>query len=138
MPKPTVAEFRAVRLCTAAFQGTADNVIQGAIDEAYTDYGIKYPRACVYAAAHLLARDDDDIAQMDGDPAAAVDLGTGAGVATDSMDGDRRTVLRQGVGTFPGVSEGTQYDVAWQTTIFGRRYLDISRRRKARNPILVV
>ena len=138
MPKPTVAEFRQVRLCEAVFADTDDSIIESALSEAYEDLGIKPKRHCIFAAGHLLAKDDDDIASMNGDATRAVDQGTAGGVVSDSMVAGKRVTLRTGVGQFPGTQEGYQSDVDWHATVFGRRYLALVRRRAYRNPILVV
>lgn len=139
MPRPTVSEFRAVRLCTDVFAGTDDAIISDAIDEAWDEYRFRAsPRSCAYAAAHLIAHDDDDLMQMDGVAANAVDHGTGGGIVRDEMDGDRRVIQGQGAGVLPGVVDGSQWDVHWYTTVFGRRAIEIERRRSAIVPMVVV
>ena len=138
MPKPTFIEFRQNRLCAQVFANTSTLTIEDAINEAYNDYGIRGTRRCIYAAAHLLAIDDDDILQMEGVAARGVDLGTGAMLAKDTMDGGRRTIGQTGAGVEPGVAGGLQDDVFWAVTIFGRRVLDLERRLVARRPMTVL
>ena len=138
MAKPTVDEFRRNRLCVSVFAATSIFVIQDAINEAFDDYGIRGTRRCIYAAAHLLAIDDDDIMQMEGVAARGVDLGTGAMLAKDTMDAGRRTIGQTGAGVEPGVAGGLQDDIFWAVTIFGRRVLDLERRLVARRPMTVL
>ena len=138
MAKPTVDEFRRNRLCVSVFAATSIFVIQDAINEAYNEYGIRGTRRCIYAAAHLLALEDDDIRAMEGDAWKAVDLGTGGLLAKDTMDGSRRTIGQTGAGVEPGVVGGLQDDVFWATTRFGRRVLDLERRLVARRPMTVL
>ena len=138
MLKPTIDEFRRVRLVSAVFNTADLSEIGDAIDEAYDEYGFRRSKlACIYAAAHLMSVAQDDIASMDGDGAKAVDLGTGALLARDIMDGSRRTIGQTGAGTQPGVVGGTEWDTTWYLTVFGRKALDLERRASATRRLVV-
>ena len=138
MAKPTLDSFRRTELLHAPFIGTSVDAIQTAIDRAYYDYNFTDKHACIYAAAHLLAIDADDTAQLGvKTPELAVDLGTAGGLAGDVMDAGRRTISLQGAGAQPGVAAGAQGDVFWSLTFFGRRALALERRQAAR-PALAI
>ena len=138
MPKPTLAAFRAEPTIHQAFITTSNTVVQAALDAAYFDHGFTGKRACVFAAAHILASDADDTAHLGvSTPALAVDLGTSGGLAADVMDAGRRTISTQGAGAAPGVAAGNQDDVFWSLTVFGRRALALERRQAARPAIAV-
>ena len=77
MAKPTVRDFRSPRICQRVFANTSEAIILEAINAAYDDYRIRRNlRSTVLAAAHLIARDDDDIMAMEGVAANAVDFGS--------------------------------------------------------------
>ena len=138
MAKPTLDSFRREPTLHAPFIGTSVDAIQTAIDRAYYDYNFTDKRACIFAAAHLLAIDSDDSGHLDVKmPELAVDLGTGGGLTADVMDGGRRTISTQGAGAQPGVAAGAQDDVFWSLTLWGRRALALERRQAAR-PALAI
>ena len=63
-----------------------------------------------------------------------MDLGTGAVLARDVTDGDRRVIGQTSGGLQPGVAAGSDWDVFWLTTPFGRKALEIERARICKAP----
>ena len=138
MPRPSVDEFRSVPAIVKALPSLRVNLIAAAIDSAFYTYGVRCSKeATIFAAAHLLALETDDATIIDGDISRAVDLGTGAVLARDVTDGDRRVIGQTSGGLQPGVAAGSDWDVFWLTTPFGRKALEIERRASARRPLRV-
>jgi hypothetical protein len=138
MPRPSVDEFRSVPAIVKALPSLRVNLIAAAIDSAFYTCGVRCCKeATIFAAAHLLSLETDDATIISGDISRAVDLGTGGALQKDLTDGDRRVISSLGAGTAPGVPSGSDWDIFWSLTPFGRRALEIERRASARRPLRV-